>query len=81
MSLLEGLADAAGCDLGTRLTDVANQVTGGEYSQLTSAVSDFNNKLTDFKAHTSNLSGLSSAISGTNANLPPYYALCYIMKT
>lgn len=65
MSLVEGLADAAVGDLGTKLTDVANQVTGGEYSQLTSAVSDFNNKLTDFKAHTSNLSGLSSAISDT----------------
>lgn len=23
----------------------------------------------------------SSGVSGTNANLPPYYALCYIMKT
>jgi hypothetical protein len=23
----------------------------------------------------------SAGSSGTNANLPPYYALCYIMKT
>jgi hypothetical protein len=23
----------------------------------------------------------STGVSGTNANLPPYYALCYIMKT
>jgi hypothetical protein len=23
----------------------------------------------------------SAGVSGTNANLPPYYALCYIMKT
>jgi hypothetical protein len=23
----------------------------------------------------------SAGTSGTNANLPPYYALCYIMKT
>jgi hypothetical protein len=23
----------------------------------------------------------STGTSGTNANLPPYYALCYIMKT
>jgi hypothetical protein len=23
----------------------------------------------------------STGSSGTNANLPPYYALCYIMKT
>lgn len=33
-------------------------------------------------AHTHTFSGTtdSSGISGTNANLPPYYALCYIMK-
>jgi hypothetical protein len=33
--------------------------------------------------HTHTLGGStgSAGISGTNANLPPYYALCYIMKT
>lgn len=34
-------------------------------------------------SHTHSISGTSAAAgqSGTNANLPPYYALCYIMKT
>jgi hypothetical protein len=27
------------------------------------------------------VSNASAGVSGTNANLPPYYALCYIMKT
>ena len=30
---------------------------------------------------THNHTALSAGVSGTNANLPPYYALCYIMKT
>jgi hypothetical protein len=34
-------------------------------------------------SHTHTVSGTTSSAgnSGTNANLPPYYALCYIMKT
>jgi hypothetical protein len=32
-------------------------------------------------AHTHTFTTDSSGTSGTNANLPPYYALCYIMKT
>ena len=32
-------------------------------------------------AHTHSVTVDSSGVSGTNANLPPYYALCYIMKT
>ena len=34
-------------------------------------------------SHTHSISGTSESAgqSGTNANLPPYYALCYIMKT
>ena len=34
-------------------------------------------------SHSHTLSGTtaSAGVSGTNANLPPYYALCYIMKT
>lgn len=31
-------------------------------------------------AHTHTFTTDSSGVSGTNANLPPYYALCYIMK-
>jgi microcystin-dependent protein len=32
-------------------------------------------------AHTHTVTINSAGASGTNANLPPYYALCYIMKT
>ena len=32
-------------------------------------------------SHTVNITTDSTGSSGTNANLPPYYALCYIMKT
>jgi microcystin-dependent protein len=32
-------------------------------------------------SHTVSGTTASSGVSGTNANLPPYYALCYIMKT
>ena len=32
-------------------------------------------------AHTHSVTVASSGVSATNANLPPYYALCYIMKT
>ena len=31
--------------------------------------------------HPVTISGASGEVSGTNKNLPPYYALCYIMKT
>ena len=31
--------------------------------------------------HPVTISGASGEVSGTNANLPPYYALCYIMKS
>jgi hypothetical protein len=31
--------------------------------------------------HTHTVTIASAGVSGTNANLPPYYALCYIMKT
>lgn len=32
-------------------------------------------------AHTHTVTVDTTGVSGTNANLPPYYALCYIMKT
>ena len=32
-------------------------------------------------ASSSNTGGASGGVSGTDRNLPPYYALCYIMKT
>lgn len=37
-----------------------------------------NNRVTGVTVATTNAN---AGVSGTNANLPPYYALCYIMKT
>ncbi len=52
-----------------------NLVTSGPYSETISTSSA--------GAHTHTYSGTSDSTgtSGTNANLPPYYALCYIMKS
>jgi hypothetical protein len=36
---------------------------------------------TDTKTTGITVTNASAGVSGTNANLPPYYALCYIMKT
>lgn len=39
------------------------------------------NNFTNSSSAVTGISIQSSGVSGTNANLPPYYALCYIMKT
>ena len=36
---------------------------------------------TDTKTTDISVTNATAGVSGTNANLPPYYALCYIMKT
>ena len=36
---------------------------------------------TAIDANGTETTGASATLTGTNANLPPYYALCYIMKT
>ena len=56
----------------TKTNDGNNTVTGSLSTSPVSGVTmDANHR-----------HGMTSAgTSGTNANLPPYYALCYIMKT
>jgi hypothetical protein len=53
----------------------------GNLVQKTASIS--NDIIYSAGAHTHTVSGTtdSTGNSGTNANLPPYYALCYIMKT
>jgi hypothetical protein len=46
---------------------------GSTFPQDTSAVGDHD--------HSFSATSSTAGVSGTNANLPPYYALCYIMKT
>jgi hypothetical protein len=49
-----------------------NATNDGQYTGTTTTAGDHN--------HTYSGTTASSGTSGTNANLPPYYALCYIMK-
>jgi len=51
--------------------------TGG-YNVINSGQSNTGNAFTGISVATTNAS---SGVSGTNANLPPYYALAYIMKS
>jgi len=51
---------------------------GEAYDAQSSAAFNTNTKTTGITVATTNASAGSS---GTNANLPPYYALCYIMKS
>ena len=57
---------------------------GGDYTlNGDTALAPDRGLTSDAGAHTHTYSGTtdSTGNSGTNANLPPYYALCYIMKT
>ena len=61
--------------------------TGGEGAEAhsltrTSNTNDFNETTASATTGITVATTVNSAgVSGTNANLPPYYALCYIMKT
>jgi hypothetical protein len=63
MSLVEGAVGSAVSGVTGKLGALTGQLTGGQLSNITSAISAVSTKLSDFQAHTSNLSGLSSAIS------------------
>lgn len=63
MSLVEGAVGSAISAVSGQASAIAGQLTGGQISQLSSAISGISGTLSDFQAHTSNLSGLSSAIS------------------
>jgi hypothetical protein len=54
----------------------ANNTQNGTPSKLSTTVNQTGNT----ENATTGISIQSAGASGTNANLPPYYALCYIMK-
>jgi len=53
-----------------------NGRTDGAQSYLPGATTNVSSE-----TKTTGITVVSAGVSGTNANLPPYYALCYIMKT
>jgi hypothetical protein len=66
MSLVQGAVSIAISDVTGKLDGaLSSQLTGGQLSSLTTKISSLSTALSDFEAHTSNLSGLSSAISDT----------------
>lgn len=69
MSLVEGAVGDAISAVSGGASGIAGQLTGGQFSQISSAISGMSNTLSDFQAHTSNLSGLSSAIGD---NIPDF---------
>jgi hypothetical protein len=66
----------------TSLAGTAGSASGTRYFGQVTAIPDaagtINTNTTGITVATTNAS---AGTSGTNANLPPYYALCYIMKT
>ena len=68
MGLVQELADVAIGGVTDKLTAVADKLTGGQLSQLQNSLGNLGDKLDELQAHTSNLSGLSSAISDTAAD-------------
>ena len=83
---MDGWAMSTGTQVGTN-NNVGNTTgnhthdisgtSGGASSSNTGGASSTNTG----GASTSNTGDASSGVSGTDKNLPPYYALCYIMKT
>jgi hypothetical protein len=63
-------------------TAVSGLGTGG-VNQGAGEARNYTSTTSDAGTHSHTVSGTtaSAGTSGTNANLPPYYALCYIMKT
>jgi hypothetical protein len=63
-------------------TAVSGLGTGG-VNQGSGEARNYTSTTSDAGSHSHTVSGTTSSAgnSGTNANLPPYYALCYIMKT
>lgn len=62
MALAESAVGGAISAVSGQASAIAGQLTGGQISQLSSAISGISGTLSDFQAHTANLSGIASAI-------------------
>jgi hypothetical protein len=65
MALVQTAVDGAITGVSSKLGAITGQLTGGQLSNITTAISGITTKLNDFQAHTANLSGLASSISDT----------------
>lgn len=65
MALVESAVGDAVTGVNGKLGEITSKLTGGQLSNITAAISGVSTKLSDFQAHTSNLSGLSSSITDT----------------
>ena len=72
-----GHVHAVRSNLGGSGSGVANTGTDGGQIDIPGAALTVKTGITVATTTTN----VSAGVSGTNANLPPYYALCYIMKT
>jgi hypothetical protein len=68
MALVESAVGSAITQVSSQISGITGQLTVGQLSDLSGIVSNLNTALSDFQAHTSNLSGLSSAIDDTVAD-------------
>lgn len=65
MALVESAVGDAVTGVSDKLGGITGKLTAGQLSNITTAISGVSTKLSDFQAHTSNLSGLSSSITDT----------------
>jgi hypothetical protein len=63
--------------------EIRNQIANGNFAYTSTAATivGTGTTTTETTGITVATTNASAGTSGTNANLPPYYALCYIMKT
>lgn len=77
--------DSAGSDAYFRADSLSGVFSGtsvtGAFANISGVNTTADGIVNIDATHTHNFTTASSGSSGTNANLPPYYALCYIMKT
>jgi hypothetical protein len=78
MSAVESAVGNAVSGVSSKLSAATSKLTGGQLSTLTAAVNAVSSNLSNFQAHTSNLSGLSSSISET---IPDFSKLTDIGNT
>ena len=65
MALVESAVGSAVSSVSSQISGLSGQLTAGQLSSLTSTIGNVCTALSDFQAHTANLSGLASSISDT----------------